>query len=77
MRAGIAGVAAVILSGAVTVAVAEEKSEKPLISCDKIVETYKRNQSVDETSSALMVDQSRVAECLKGAGIAAPAEDDD
>ena len=49
---------------------------KPLISCDKIVETYKLNKSVDETSDTLMVDESRVAECLKGADIT-PTEDDD
>ena len=42
---------------------------KKLVSCSQIVETYKKNQSVDETSDALFVDQSVVAACLKAAGI--------
>ena len=70
--------AALAMAAAVTVMAAEEKAApKPLIQCDKIVETYKVNKSVDETSDALMVDESRVTECLKAAGITAPAEDDD
>jgi hypothetical protein len=70
--------AALAMAAAVTVMAAEEKAApKPLIPCDKIVETYKTNNSVDETSDALFVDESRVAECLKAAGITAPAEDDD
>ena len=78
MRTPIAGFAAVLLACAPLAAVAaDEKADKPLIACDKIVETYKVNQSVDETSSALMVDQSRVAECLKAAGVTAPSETDD
>ena len=70
---------AVTMAAVVAVAASapEEKAAKPLIPCDKIVETYKVNKSVDETSDALMVDESRVAECLKAAGITAPAEDDD
>ena len=54
----------------------EAKAEKPVVSCDKILETYKVNQSVDETADALEVDQSRVAACLKGAGIKVPNEND-
>ena len=79
MRAGtLAAIAAVALAGTAAFAAADEKAPaKPLISCDKIVETYKLNDSVDETSDTLMVDESRVAECLKAAGITAPAEDDD
>ena len=76
MRAGIVALAAVIASSVLAGAAAEEKDAKPLISCDKIVETYKHNNSVDETSSALVVDQSRVAECLKAAGIT-PTEADE
>ena len=73
---GMAAVATMVVAVAVAASAAEEKA-KPLIPCDKIVETYKVNKSVDETSDALMVDESRVTECLKAAGIAAPAEDDD
>ena len=49
---------------------------KPVVTCDEIVKTFKRNNSVDETADSLMVDQSRVAACLKGAGIKAPPEYD-
>jgi hypothetical protein len=35
------------------------------------------NKSVDQTSDALLVDESRVMECLKAAGISTPAPDDD
>jgi hypothetical protein len=64
------------LTGTAALAGSDEKAPaKPLISCDKIVETYKLNKSVDETSDTLMVDQSRVAECLKAAGIT-PSEND-
>jgi hypothetical protein len=77
MRTGIGAIAVVMALAALAVAAPEEQGAKPLIACDKIVETYKVNQSVDQTASALMVDQSRVAECLKGAGITAPSEDDD
>jgi len=76
MRACIVGIAAVMMSAALAAAAPEEKAEKPVIGCDKIVETYKVNNSVDETAGTLMVDQSRVAECLKAAGITNPAEDD-
>jgi len=50
---------------------AEDKAAKPKnpISCDQIVETYKVAQAVDKTAQTLLVDQSRVAECLKAAGI--------
>ena len=54
----------------------EKKSDKPVVSCAQIVETYKVNQSVDETADALEVDQSRVAACLKAAGIKLPSEND-
>jgi len=78
MRTGIVGVAAVMMLAAVASAAApDEKAAKPLIACDKIVATYKLNNSVDQTSAALMVDQSRVTECLKGAGITAPSEADE
>jgi hypothetical protein len=77
MKTGIVGVAAMMMLAAVASAAApDEKAAKPLIACDKIVETYKLNKSVDETSDTLMVDQSRVAECLKAAGITNPSEDD-
>jgi hypothetical protein len=71
------GLAAALVMASVALAGADEHAGKPLVACDKIVETYKKNQSVDETASALMVDQSRVSECLKGTGITAPAEDDE
>jgi len=53
-----------------------KEGDKPVVSCDKIVETYKVNKSVDETAAVLKVDQSRVASCLKTAGITAPSEYD-
>ena len=79
MRAGmLAAIAVVALAGTAVLAAADEKAPaKPVISCEKIVETYKLNKSVDETSDTLFVDQSRVVECLKAAGIAAPAENDE
>ena len=49
---------------------------KPVVTCDEIVKTFKGNNSVDETADSLMVDQSRVAACLKGAGIKTPPEYD-
>jgi len=64
------------LAALVAAAGPEAKAEKPVVSCDKILETYKVNQSVDETADALEVDQSRVAACLKGAGIKVPNEND-
>lgn len=71
---------AIILLAFTTLAAATEpaaKSEKqPVISCDQIVKVYKDKQSVDATSQALFVDQSRVAQCLKAAGIDSPPEDD-
>jgi hypothetical protein len=74
----LAAIAVVALAGTAAFAASDEKAPaKPLVSCDKIVETYKLNKSVDETSDTLMVDESRVTECLKAAGITAPAEDDD
>ena len=78
MRAGtLAAIAAVALAGTAALAASDEKAPaKPLISCDKIVETYKLNKSVDETSDTLFVDESRVAECLKAAGIT-PSENDE
>ena len=76
MNGRFVGLAAGLVVAAAALVSADEHGGKPLIACDKIVETYKKNQSVDETASALMVEQSRVAECLKGAGITAPAEDD-
>ena len=72
----IVGVAAAFALATVALAEDKPKTEKPLIGCDKIVETYKTNHSVDGTADALFVDQSRVAQCLKAAGITAPPEDD-
>jgi len=54
----------------------KDKAAKPVISCDKIVETYKVSKSVDGTAATFLIDQSRVVECLKAAGITAPLEDD-
>ena len=53
----------------------DKAAKKPLVSRAQIVETYKKNTSVDETSDALLVDQSVVAACLKAAGIT-PNEQD-
>ena len=64
------------LAALVAAAEPEKKGNKPVVSCAQIVETYKVNQSVDETADALEVDQSRVAACLKAAGIKQPAEND-
>lgn len=52
----------------------DKKSEKPLVTCAQIVEVYKMSHSVDQTSDTLKVDQSRVAECVKAAGISDPAQ---
>jgi hypothetical protein len=74
--ATLAVIASMVLAGTAAFAASDEKAPaKPLISCDKVVETYKLNKSVDETSDTLMVDQSRVTECLKAAGIT-PSEND-
>ncbi len=48
---------------------AKSAEKKPLVTCKQIVETYKVNQSVDETADSLFVDQSVVAACLEAAGI--------
>lgn len=77
MRIAVVGIAAMMTLAAVAIAAPEENAAKPLIACDKVVETYKVNHSVDQTAAALMVDQSRVTECLKGAGITDPSEADD
>ena len=76
MRARIFGVAVVLAAG-VALAGPQEPAPKSPVSCDKIVETYKAGKSVDETASALMVDQSRVVECLKAAGVSVPDEADE
>ena len=68
--------ATVVALASAALAGAAESAEKPLVSCDKVVEAYKTNGSVDETASTLMVDQTRVAQCLKAAGIATPPEAD-
>lgn len=54
----------------------QDKAAKPVVSCDKIVEAYKVSKSVDGTADMFLIDQSRVVECLKAAGITAPLEDD-
>jgi hypothetical protein len=51
-------------------------TDRPRVSCKQIVETYKVNKSVDETSDALLVDQSVVVACLKAGGVAVPSEYD-
>jgi hypothetical protein len=78
MRATHTAAAVLVLALATPAAAAEPgvKAEKPLIPCDKIVETYKVNHSVDQTAAALYVDEARVAECLKAAGVKQPQEDD-
>jgi hypothetical protein len=73
----LAAIAVMALAGGAALAADEKAPAKPVISCDKIVETYKLNKSVDETSDTLLVDESRVVECLKAAGITAPAENDE
>jgi hypothetical protein len=57
---------------------AEDKTAKPKnpVSCDQIVEAYKHSQSVDKTADMFLVDQSRVAQCLKAAGITDPRNND-
>ena len=78
MRAGTLAAMALMTLAATAVLAADEKAPapaKPLVSCDKIVEMYKLNNSVDETAGTLMIEQSRVAECLKAAGIT-PSEND-
>jgi hypothetical protein len=54
----------------------KDKAAKPVVPCDRIVEAYKTNNSVDGTADTFLIDQSRVVECLKAAGIATPLEDD-
>ena len=53
----------------------EQEGKKPVVTCTEIVEVYKQNQSVDQTSAVLKVDQKRVAECVKSAGLT-PSEND-
>jgi hypothetical protein len=75
-KAGRIVLAALLALGAVAHAAEEkDKAAKPVVSCDKIVEAYKVSKSVDQTADTFLIDQSRVAECLKAAGIAAPLED--
>ena len=78
MRATHTAVAILLLAFTTPAAAAEPaaKSEKkPVVSCDQIVKVYKDNHSVDVTSQALFVEPSRVAQCLKAAGIDSPPED--
>ena len=77
MRATHTAVAILLLAFTTPVAATEPaaKSEKkPVISCDQIVKAYKDNHSVDTTAQTLFVDESRVAQCLKAAGIDSPPE---
>ena len=67
---------AAVVALATVAGAAEQAGQKQVVDCKQIVEVYKANQSVDQTSSALKVDQKRVAECLKAAGIATPNEND-
>ena len=53
---------------------AAKAEKKPVVSCDQIVKVYKDSHSVDTTSQTLFVDESRVAQCLKAAGIDSPPE---
>jgi hypothetical protein len=55
---------------------ADQKAEKPVVSCEEIVKFYKDSHSVDETSGTLKVDQPRVVQCLRAAGIQTPIEND-
>ena len=66
--------ATLVVAATAEAADADKKSEKPLVPCDQIVEVYKRSHSVDETSTTLKVDQSRVAQCVKAAGIDEPQQ---
>ena len=78
MRATPTAVAILLLAFTMPAAATEpaaKAEKKPVVSCDEIVKTYKANQSVDATAQALFVDQSRVAQCLKAAGIDSPLED--
>lgn len=74
VAAGVLGL--VTAAGAADPAADKEKAAKPPVSCDQIVESYKHNKSVDETSAMYLVDQARVTQCLKAAGVADPDEDD-
>jgi len=59
---------------------AQEPKAKPpgaVVTCDAIVEAYKKAHSVDTVADQYFVDQSRVAACLKDAGITVPNEDDE
>ena len=67
---------AAVVALATVAGAAEQAAQKPVVDCKEIVEVYKASQSVDQTSSALKVDQKRIAECLKAAGIATPNEND-
>ncbi len=76
MKADTMVIAALLAFGSVAGAAEEkDKAPKPVVSCDKIVEAYKVSKSVDGTADLFLIDQSRVVECLKGAGIATPLED--
>lgn len=54
----------------------QDKAAKPAVACDQIVDAYKHNKSVDETSGMYLVDEARVKACLKAAGVSYPEEDD-
>ena len=71
MTFGLAAMAAAAEQGT-----GEKTGKKPDVTCKEIVETYKANNSVDETSDSLFVDQKRVVACLKAAGIKYPPEYD-
>jgi len=54
---------------------AAKSEKKPVVTCDEIVKVYKDSHSVDTTAQALFVEESRIAQCLKAAGINEPLEE--
>jgi purine nucleoside phosphorylase len=62
------------LATAAVAAESDKRAEKPVVTCSEIIHVYKDSQSVDHTSTQLLVDQSRVKKCVKAAGRDRPLE---
>jgi len=78
MRRAVAiGVLAATLTAAAALADQHEGKQDAAVKCEPVVEAYKHNSSVAQTAQTFLIDQSRVVECLKAAGIKSPKDVDD
>jgi purine nucleoside phosphorylase len=74
-RTVIVAIATVLaLATAAVAAESDKRAEKPVVTCSEIIQVYKDSQSVDQTSTQLLVDQSRVKKCVKATGMDRPLE---